>query len=71
MTTSLARSGPRPGARAALEGALRSEGVRPIGSADDLVYEGVFQSDEELEEFLEFTYAARRADIAWHLVEFI
>lgn len=56
--------GPRPGARAALEDLLRSEGVRPIESADDLVCEGVFESDEELEEFLEFTYAARRADIA-------
>lgn len=56
--------GPRPGARAASEDALRTEGLRPIGSADDLVCEGVFESDEELEEFLEFTYAARRADIA-------
>lgn len=36
--------------RAALEDALRSEGVRPIESADDLVFEGVFESDEELEE---------------------
>jgi hypothetical protein len=56
--------GPRPGARAALEDVLRIEGLRPIESADDLVCEGVFESDEELEEFLEFTYAARRADIA-------
>jgi hypothetical protein len=54
--------GPRPGARG--PGRRPLEGARPIGSADDLVCEGVFESDEELEEFLEFTYAARRADIA-------
>jgi hypothetical protein len=55
---------PRPGARAALEEALRSQGVRPIESADDLAAEDIFESDEELDEFLAFTYAARRADIA-------
>lgn len=51
-------------ARAALEEALRREGVQPIRSADDLACEGIFDTDEELDEFLEFTYAARRADIA-------
>ena len=55
---------PRPGARASLEEALRREGVQPIRAADDLVCDGVFDTDEELDEFLEFTYAARRADIA-------
>ncbi len=55
---------PQPGARAALEEALRREGVQPIRSADDLVCDGIFDTDEELDEFLEFTYAARRADIA-------
>jgi hypothetical protein len=54
---------PRPGARAALEDALRAEGVQPIGSADDLADEAVFESDDELDDFLNFTYAARRADI--------
>jgi hypothetical protein len=55
---------PRPGARAALEEALRLEGAQPIRSADDLACDGVFDTDEELDEFLQFTYAARRADIA-------
>lgn len=55
---------PRPGARAALEEALRREGVQPIRSADDLACDGIFDTDEELDEFLQFTYAARRADIA-------
>lgn len=55
---------PRPGARDSLEEALRREGVQPIRSADDLACEGIFETDEELDEFLHFTYAARRADIA-------
>jgi hypothetical protein len=55
---------PRPGARAALEEALRREGAQPIRSADDLACDGVFDTDEELDEFLQFTYAARRTDIA-------
>ena len=55
---------PRPGARASLEEALRREGVQPIRSADDLACDGVFNTDEELDEFLQLTYAARRADIA-------
>jgi hypothetical protein len=55
---------PRPGARASLEEALRREGAQPIRSADDLTCDGIFDTDEELDEFLQFTYAARRADIA-------
>lgn len=55
---------PRPGARAALEDALRSEGAQPIESPDDLADDGIFESDDELDGFLAFTYAARRADIA-------
>lgn len=55
---------PRPGARAALEDTLRTEGVQPIESTDDLADEGIFESDDELDDFLDFTYAARRADIA-------
>jgi hypothetical protein len=55
---------PRPGAREALEEALRSEGVQPIRSVDDWAGDGIFESDDELDEFLDVTYAARRADIA-------
>jgi hypothetical protein len=55
---------PRPGAREALEEALRREGVQPITSVDDWAGDGIFESDDELDEFLDFTHAARRADIA-------
>jgi hypothetical protein len=50
--------------QATLEELFRAKGVRPIESADDLACDGVFESDEELEEFLAHTYAARRADLA-------
>jgi hypothetical protein len=50
--------------RATLEELFRAKGVRPIESANDLACDGVFESDEELEEFLDHTYAARRADLA-------
>jgi len=55
---------PAPGAREALEEALHREGVQPIESADDWAGDGIFESDDELDDFLTFTYAARRADIA-------
>lgn len=64
MTTTGDHIEPRPGARASLEEALRREGAQPIRSADDLASDGIFDTDEELDEFLQFTYAARRADIA-------
>jgi hypothetical protein len=41
----------------------RRKGVKPIQSADDLACDGIFDTDEELGEFLEYTYAARRADL--------
>lgn len=36
----------------------------PVQSARDLVCDGIFDTDEELDEFLVFTYAERRADLA-------
>jgi hypothetical protein len=36
----------------------------PIQSARDLVCDGIFDSDEELDEFLAFTYAERHANLA-------
>jgi hypothetical protein len=47
-----------------LEEQLRRKGIRPIQSEDDLACEGIFDTDEELTEFLAYTYAARRADLA-------
>ena len=50
--------------QASLDELFRAKGAQPIESAEDLACDGVFESDEELEEFLAFTYAARRADLA-------
>ena len=47
-----------------LEEQLRLKGMRPIQSEDDLACEGIFDTEEELDEFLAYTYAARRADLA-------
>ncbi len=43
--------------------ALR-HGIRPIASTDELVAMDVFESDEELDEFLADLYASRRAGVA-------
>jgi hypothetical protein len=37
-------------------------GTRPIESADTYALPGVWESDAEVEAFIEFTYAARRAE---------
>jgi hypothetical protein len=49
---------------ATLEELFRAKGARPIESVDDLACDGIFESDQELEEFIAYTYAARRADLA-------
>ncbi len=36
----------------------------PVQSVENLVCEGIFDTDEELDEFLEYIYAARRVDLA-------
>ena len=50
--------------QATLDELFRTKKTQPIRSADDLACEGIFETDEELEEFLAYTYAARRADLA-------
>jgi hypothetical protein len=47
-----------------LDEQVRRRGLRPITSVADLVCEGIFDTDEELDEFLAYTYAARRSDLA-------
>ncbi len=42
---------------------LAAKNARPIQSLDDLAAD-IFDSDEELEEFLVFTYAERHRDLA-------
>jgi hypothetical protein len=42
---------------------LAAKNARPIRSVDDLAAD-TFESDEELEDFLAFTYAERHRDLA-------
>jgi hypothetical protein len=39
----------------------RRQGVRPIQTVEELVFPEVWESDEELDEFLADLYASRRA----------
>ena len=39
----------------------RHQGVRPVESIDDLARPDLFESDEELDEFLAMVYASRHA----------
>jgi hypothetical protein len=53
-----------PRGRALAEELLRQKNVQPMQTADDPEGRDIFESDEELHEFLEYTYAARRAELA-------
>jgi hypothetical protein len=53
-----------PRRHGSVEELARRKGVRPVASVSDMAQEGVFDSDEELEEFIAYTYANRRADLA-------
>lgn len=67
MTTSTPGFPERPGRQAdsvPVEELARRKGVHPVESVEDMAQEGVFESDEELEAFLEHVYAARHADLA-------
>jgi hypothetical protein len=48
--------------RPSLQEQAREKGTRPIESADTYALDGVWESDAEVEEFIQFTYAARRVD---------
>lgn len=52
--------------RLSVEELIRSRNAQPIRSLADLeaMSADLFESDEELEEFLAFTYAERRRDVA-------
>jgi hypothetical protein len=43
----------------------RRQGVGPVASVDDLACPELFESDEELADFLADLYAARHAGLAW------
>ncbi len=48
--------------RVSLEELAHRKGVRPVTSVEEMAQDGVFASDEELEEFLAFVRCARQAD---------
>jgi len=47
-----------------VEELARRQGVRPIRSAHELARAGIFESDEELDEFLADLYAFRHSDLS-------
>ena len=47
-----------------VEELLRRQGVRPIESVDELAHPDLFESDEELEEFIAMVYADRHTGLA-------
>jgi hypothetical protein len=65
VSTSGADSSAGAAARPRLSAArlLAAKNARPIQSLDDIASD-TFESDEELEEFLAFTYAERHRDLA-------
>ncbi|MDQ2708280.1 MAG: hypothetical protein M3Z25_11850 [Actinomycetota bacterium] len=63
MTTNSADDMPRQRPRMTVEELARRKGVRPIRSLDDMARD-VFASDDELDEFLAYTYANRQAGLA-------
>lgn len=44
-----------------LDDLLRRKNVQPIRTVDDLACDGIFDTGEEVDEFIAFTYAQRRA----------
>ena len=64
MTTGHAAEEPIPGdVQRALEEIIHAKQPRPIESVTDFIVPGLFDSDEEVDEFIAFTYAERRASI--------
>lgn len=66
MSTGSAEDSARPhgDALVPVEELARRQGVRPIGSVEDLARDDVFESDVEIDEFIEFVHALRHADLA-------
>jgi hypothetical protein len=66
MSSSSAESGASwvAAPRESLEEQARRKGLRPIVSVRDLARDDIWESDEELDEFLAHVHAARQADRA-------
>ena len=65
MTTNRADYEAQPPDRGSVsvEELARRQGVRPIESVESMARDGIFDSDEELDEFIAHVYASRRADL--------
>ena len=66
MTSSSAERPPEWGTaeHVPVEELLRRQGVRPIESVDELACPDLFESDEELDEFIAFIHASRHTGLA-------
>jgi hypothetical protein len=47
-----------------VEEQARRRGIEPVRSVEDMVCLDAFESDEEVDEFIAFVYAQRRASLA-------
>jgi hypothetical protein len=56
--------GRSPRGRTLVDELLRQKNVQPIRSPQDPDGGDIFETDDELHAFLEYTYAARRAELA-------
>ena len=64
-TSSAGYAGESPESRPeSIDEQVKRKGVQPVESVRDMAQDGVFGSDEELEQFLAHVYAARHADLA-------
>jgi hypothetical protein len=57
-------AGPPPADEVPVEELARRQGIKPVESVDDMARPGLFDSDEEWEEFLADLYASRRSGMA-------
>jgi hypothetical protein len=61
MSSTAGQGPPSATAHIPAEEQMRRQGIWPIKSVAELVFLGVFDSDEELSDFLADLYASRRA----------
>lgn len=59
-----ARRAPRPIRHETVEEQARRRGIKPVMSMEEMTCFDAFESDEEVDEFIAFVYAQRRANLA-------
>jgi hypothetical protein len=50
--------------RESLDEQVRRRGIKPISRVEDMARDDIFETDEELDEFLAFVRAERQANLA-------